>query len=206
MKIKHLVKHVVKHLVNIIKFFMMFIFQLLVTVLGIFLIPMFMFRQESFECEHKDSLPNKRFKDKFFDNIFGNTEDGNLGDKPYKQKFSKLTFLTNYNWCAFRNPVHNLALKMGVNEVITDYKWVGNRYTEDRIGREGFVYSTATGKSGKKYDMYRWCKLFFKNYGIEMNIGYKNFNIQDLNKHYRYSFTVSINPFKKFEPYRELKL
>ena len=194
-----------KHICNILKFFIMFIFQLVVTFIGIFIIPIFMFQQEEFECEHIDSRPNRRFKNKLFDSIFGNSEDGNDGDKPYKQKFSKLTWWTTYNWCAFRNTIHNLALRMGVNEVITDYKWSGNRYTEDRIGREGFVYSVATGESGKTYSMYRWCKLFYKDYGIEMNIGYKNFNIQELNKHYKYSFTVSINPVKKFEPYKQVK-
>jgi len=62
-----------------------------------------------------------------------------------------------------------------------------------------FVYSRAYGASGETYDMYRWCKLFYKDRGIEMNIGYKNFNIGEIPKYYRYSFTVSINPFKKFE-------
>ena len=179
----------------------MFIFQLVVTAIGWILIPLFMFRQEEFECEHTESRPNRRFKDKWFDAIFGNSEDGNDGDKPYKQKFTELTWLTTYNWAAFRNPIHNLALKMGVDDFIEDYKWIGNRYTEDRIGREGFVYSRAYGTKGT-YDMYRWCKLFYKDYGIEMNIGYKNFNIQEVNKKYRYSFTVSINPFKKFEKRR----
>jgi len=93
---------------------------------------------------------------------------------------------------------------MGVDEELVDYKWTGYRLTEDRIGREGFVHSTAIGKSGKKYEMVRWCKLWTKNRGIEFNFGYKNFNVQpnDLPKVYRYSFTVSINPIKKFEPAR----
>ena len=47
--------------------------------------------------------------------------------------------------------------------------------------------------------MFRYCKLFYKDYGIEFNFGYKNFNIEEINKQYKYSFTVSINPFKKFE-------
>lgn len=120
------------------------------------------------------------------------------GDKYYKAKTTP-SWWTTYNWCVNRNPIHNLALKMSVNEVITHYTWIGNRYTEDRIGREGYVYSEAIGISGKVYPMFRWCKLFTSTHGIELNIGYKNFNIQELNKHYKYSFTVSINPFKKFE-------
>lgn len=90
---------------------------------------------------------------------------------------------------------------MGVDEEIVDYQWKGEIDAEDRVGHEGFVHSTAIGKSGKKYQMWRWCKLWFSRYGIEMNIGYKNFNIQpkDLPKHYKYSFTVSVNPLKRFE-------
>lgn len=88
---------------------------------------------------------------------------------------------------------------MGVNETIINYTWVGNRYTEDRVGREGFVYSEAVGQSGKVYPMYRWCKLLYKTYGIEMNLGYKNFNITEFPKAYSYSFTIAFNPFKKFE-------
>jgi len=177
----------------------MFIFQLLVTVIGWFLIPLFMIRQEEFDCTNEASRPNRRFKDKWFDSIFGNSEDGNDGDIYYKEKYDSLNWWTTYNWCAFRNPIHNLALAMGVDEVITSYLWQGYRYTKDTVGHEGFVYSKATGESGKVYPMYRWCKLLYKDYGIEMNIGYKNFNIGDLNKHYKYSFTVSINPFKRFE-------
>jgi len=144
---------------------------------------------------------------------------------------------------------------MGVDDYIVDYKWSGYRYTEDRVGHEGFVISYATSASGKVYPMIRWCKLsktleiianiltyvffvlgmaisnvlIFLNYeiitmisnrtlilsgkyikysdwkwqyniGIECNIGYKNFNITQVPKFYKYSFTVSINPFKKFEP------
>jgi len=108
-------------------------------IIGWVLVPLFMTRQEKFECKHKDSRPNRRFKNKWFDSIFGNRDDGNDGDVYYKRKCAKLTWWTTYNWVAFRNPIHNLALKMGVDEVIKDYKWVGNRYTEDRIDREGFV-------------------------------------------------------------------
>lgn len=184
----------------------MFIFQLLITVVGVAVVPIGMTRMRWFSPEHKTSHGSfqREFKWKWFDNIFGNHEDG-LADIYYMQKYPKpykATWWRTYNWYAIRNPVHNLALWMGVNEVITDYVWKGNRYTADTIGREGFVYSVATGASGKKYPMYRWCKLFYKDYGIEMNLGYKNFNIRELGKHYKYSFTVSINPIKKFEPAR----
>lgn len=174
-------------------------------IIGIVLIPIALLFQEEFEPEHIESriLPdgtkNKRFKWTWFDAIWGNSEDGNCGDASYFNKFTKLGYWTELNWCAFRNPIHNLALKMGVDDYIVDYKWQGNRYTEDRIGKEGFVYSVATGSSGKRYEMVRWCKLWYKDYGIEMNIGYKNFNIQEVGRHYKYSWTVSINPFKKFE-------
>jgi hypothetical protein len=150
----------------ILESFIKLIFQLFMQLIGIFLIPIFLFRQEEFQPEHEcsrilpDGSKNKRFKDKWFDNIFGNSEDGNCGDSSYFNKYSKLGYWTELNWCAFRNPIHNLALKMGVDDYIVGYKWKGNRYTEDRIGREGFVYSIATGSSGKKYEMIRWCKLF----------------------------------------------
>jgi len=184
----------------------MFIFQLFMTVIGIFLIPVFMFRMVTFKPEHKDvQYPwQKEFKDKWFNDVFGNKEDG-IADVYYAKRYApspkeyKPTFWRTYNWLALRNPIHNLALKMGVDEDIIRVTWSGYRYTEDRIGREGFVHSIALGISGKKYHMWRWCKLWYKDIGIEMNIGYKNFNIQDVPKHYKYSFTISINPIKKFE-------
>lgn len=189
-----------KYIIFILKSFCMFIFQLFFSLMGIFIIPFFLKRVESFVCDHEDSFPSFRFKDKWIEKIFGNSEDGVDGDKPYKTKYNNnLNLWTRYNWVAFRNPIHNLALSMGVNETIISYSWVGNRYTEDKIGHEGFVYSEAIGASEKIYPMYRWCKILFKNYGIEANFGYKNFNIIDFPKFYKYSFTVSINPFKKFE-------
>jgi hypothetical protein len=189
-----------KYAIFVAKTLILFIFQLLITLVGMVLIPFFLKRTEAFECEHEESIPSIRFKDRWFDAIFGNCEDGLDGDAPYKAKYNGILNLwTRYNWVAFRNPIHNLALKMGVNEVITSYSWKGNRYTEDRVGHEGWCYSEATGESGTVYQMFRWCKLWFGSYGIEMNIGYKNFNITEVGKKYTYSFTVSINPFKKFE-------
>lgn len=188
---------------TILKYTLMFIFQLVMTLVGMIIIPLFMLRTEKFACEHDQSRPNRRFKDKWFDSIFGNREDGIDGDRPYKNQHNgKLTWWSTYNWVAIRNGIHNLSLRLGVDEEIVDYQWVGFRNTADTIGKEGFVHSTAIGKSGKKYQMWRWCKLWTGKYGIEMNIGYKNFNVQpkDLPKHYKYSFTVSINPFKQFEP------
>lgn len=188
-----------KHAWNITVILVMALFQLIMTVIGWVLVVPFLKRVEPFECEHEASRPNVRFKDKWIDSIFGNSEDGLGGDIYYKAKYKELNLWTRYNWVAHRNPIHNLALKMGVNEVIMDYNYIGNRYTEDRIGYEGFLYSEAKGISGRVYPMYRWCKLFYKNYGIEANLGYKNFNIKELGVKYKYSFTVSINPFKKFE-------
>jgi len=72
---------------TIVKYLFMFIFQLFITVVGIVLIPLFMLRTEEFEPEHKESMPNRRFKDKWFDSIFGNREDGIDGDGPYKAKY-----------------------------------------------------------------------------------------------------------------------
>ena len=187
-----------KHFKNIALILGLFIFQLFVTFLGILMIPFYMFSTEDFVCSHKESLPNKKFCNSWFDSIFGNSEDGLLGDVYYKAKTTP-SWWTTYNWCAFRNPIHNLALRMGANETIVNYTWVGNRYTEDRVGREGFVYSEALGESGKVYPMYRLCKLLYKTYGIEINLGYKNFNITEFPKAYSYSFTIAFNPFKKFE-------
>ena len=174
--------------------------QLVLIIVGIIFLPLVLTRVEAFDCLAIDSRPSVKFKDSWIDKIFGNTDDGLDGDTPYKSRKGINWWFDRYNWVALRNPIHNLALSMGVNEKIVSYVWLGNKYTEDRIGKEGFVYSEATGESGKVYPMYRWCKLFYKDYGIEMNIGYKNFCIQDLNIPYQYSFTISINPFKKFEP------
>ena len=230
----------------------LFVFQLVVTVIGWFLLLYFTHKVEPFECVSVDSRPTTKFKNPWIDFIFGNINDGLEGDAPYRAKYKgKLTWWTRYNWCALRNPINNLKLHMGVDEVVVDYKWEGFRYTEDRIGKEGFVYSEATGLSGEVYPMYRWCKLFktseviyniltfigscynyieqnvigvyklvkelllegtldtnrFKKFefawetgiGIEANIGYKNFNVVEVGKHYVYSFTVSVNPIKRFE-------
>lgn len=184
----------------IISTVLMFLFQTLMTLIGYFILPFFLKRVEPFEGSNEYSKEALRFKDKWIDYIFGNSEDGVDGDIYYKRKYDKLTLWTRYNWVALRNPIHNLALKQGVDETIVSYTWTGNRYTEDRIGREGYVHSVAVGESGKKYHMIRWCKLWYKGYGVECNIGYKNFNIKEVGKHYKYSFTVSINPFKRFEP------
>ena len=188
-----------KYAIFVVKTLILFIFQLLMTLVGMVFIPFFLKRTEAFECEHEESRPSIRFKDKWFDAIFGNREDGIDGDIYYIEKYQTFNLWTRYNWVAIRNPIHNLALKMGVDEVITSYTWKGNRYTEDSIGHEGYVYSEAIGLSGKVYPMIRWCRLWCCGYGIELNIGYKNFNVQELNQHYKYSFTVSVNPFKKFE-------
>jgi len=197
------------HIWNIAKFLVMFIFQLVITIIGWFVVPIGMLWMEEFRPTNagsKDMPFQKRFKWKWFDAIFGNIEDG-LADIGYINKYPapyKATWWRTYNWYAHRNPIHNLALAMGVNETIVTYNWVGRVDTEDTIGREGFVYSRAIGVSGKNYDMYRWCKLWSKTHGIEMNIGFKNFNVNvnHLPKKYVYSFTVSVNPFKKFEPAR----
>ena len=197
-----------KHIKNLTTFFFMFILQIVLTITGWFVVPIGMLFMETFQPLNLTSRYKwqKRFKWKWFDSIFGNKEDG-IADIYYTKKYApfpkdyKPTFWRTYNWLAFRNPIHNLALKMGVQDVIVGYIWQGRVDTEDRIGHEGFVYSEAIGKSGKRYPMYRWCKLWFKDIGIEMNIGYKNFNVhkEELPKFYRYSFTISINPFKRFE-------
>jgi len=198
------------HIWNIAKFLVMFIFQLIMTIIGWFVIPIGMLWMEEYVPSNRTSVlvPNqKRFKWKWFDAIWGNSEDG-IADIYYVKKYVndvskyEATWWRTYNFMALRNPIHNLALAMGVHDFIDDYKWKGNRYTEDRIGHEGFVWSTAIGVDGTEYHMYRWCKLWTKTHGIELNIGYKNFNIGKLPKYYKYSFTVSINPFKKFEPAR----
>ena len=189
-----------KYIKFTVKVVVLLLFQMLMTVIGWVVIPFFLKRVEEFDCEH--GYRTVRFRDKWFDNIFGNSEDGIDGDSYYYQKIGgreNCNLWTRYNWVAFRNPIHNLALSQGVNEVIVAHTWHGNRYTEDRIGHEGYCYSVATGESGREYKMIRWCKLWNSSHGIEFNFGYKNFNIQEVNKHYKYSFTVSVNPFKKFE-------
>lgn len=221
----------------IIKTIVLFLFQSLVTVVGWIIIPVFLKRVEEFDCTN--GYRTYRFKDKWFDDIFGNSEDGIDYDVYSLEKLGgidKINLWTRYKWCAHRNPIHNLALHMGVNEEIVGYSWHGNRYTEDRVGHEGFVYSEAIGVSGKVYPMIRWCKLskvaeyisntlrliwyvcvyvyrflrigdfekfgftYVHNVGVEMNIGYKNFNVQEVPAKYSYSFTVSFNPLKRFEP------
>ena len=189
--------------ITILWYILKFIFQIVMTIVGIVVIPLFLFRTEHFTCEHKESMPARRFKDKWFDSIFGNREDGIDGDKPYKEQHNyKLNWLTTYNWVAIRNGIHNLSLRLGVNEEIVSYKWVGRVDTADTIGKEGYVHSIATGKSGKKYQMWRYAKLWYKDRGLLINIGYKNFNVKpkDLPKLYKYSFTLCISPLKQFHP------
>ena len=128
-----------KHIYNIALILCLFVFQLLVTVIGMVLVPFFLHRTEPFECEH--GFKTYRFKDKWFDAIFGNSEDGVDGDIYYREKYQTFNLWTRYNWVALRNPIHNLALKMGVNEVIVSYTWKGNRYTEDSVGHEWWVVS-----------------------------------------------------------------
>jgi len=224
-----------KYLVFVLKTLVLLVFQLLMTVVGMLILPLFLKRVEEFECTNETSRPALRFKDKWIDAVFGNIEDGVDGDIYYRRKYEKLDMKTRYNWVAIRNTIHNLALSMGVNEVISSYVWAGNRYTEDRVGKEGWCYSEAIGESGKVYMMFRWCQMFkiseivrnimsfiaytvmyvytavrtkhldkfsytyLRNVGIECFLGYKNFNIKEVGVLYKYSFTVSINPIKKFE-------
>ena len=193
-----------KYVVFVLKSIVLWVFQGLVTVIGWMVIPFFLTRVEEFDCLH--GYRTFRFKDKWFDNIFGNYEDGIDYDVYSLEKLGgkeKLNLWTRYKWCAYRNSVHNLALRMGVNEKIVEYTWKGNRYTEDRVGCEGWLYSEAKGESGKVYPLFRWCKMWLPGRGVEFGIGYKNFNIKEVPAFYTYSFTVSINPFKKFEPGRE---
>lgn len=77
-------------LLTITWYIIKFVFQLLMTVVGIILIPLFLFCTTEFECEHESSRPNHRFKNKWFDAIFGNKEDGIDGDKPYKAKYENI--------------------------------------------------------------------------------------------------------------------
>ena len=206
-------------------FWMLKLKHLVFELLGYFIILWNIKKVEPFNCTHEESRPNVKFTNEWVDSIWGNKEDGLDGDKPYKQKFSELTLWTRYNWTAIRNSIHNMALTDGVHEKIIDFVLIGDEEVQDRIGKEGEQYSIAYGESGRKYEMYRKCKIsptatkiargYYKiksmifgseyddkrQYGLEYTIGYKNINVNrnELNKFYEYSFTISWNPIKKFE-------
>lgn len=172
------------------------ILQITIELIGLVLIPFFLFRTEPAEVDNDkarilpNGKPNRKFKDKWFDYIFGNKNDGIYGDWNYwfinKRKPS---YLNAYIWTAIRNPIHNLSLKMGVDDLIADYQ-------EYHLTKY-LVYSIATGTKGK-YRLLRYkrnYKFFGKCKHCDLYLGYKNFNVKgkELPAYFQYQFAIKLN-------------
>jgi hypothetical protein len=202
------------HIPQVLWIVVKFLLQLVVTVMGMAVIPLFNHRVKKslVHSPYNEHVANV-YKDGWLDRVFGNNDDGVDGDGPYYEKdltkwlYSKGNvgrWMARYIWSAWRNPVHNLKQTMGVNESIVEYNYVGRWDTSDRVGYEGAVYSEAIGESGYVYPMYYVNYRYFgTRFGFTANIGYKNFNVDPgklpWSKPRGYSFTVAINPIKQFE-------
>ena len=193
-----------KHSKLIIFEMILFIFQsvfkllsiLILSLIGMILIPIFLLRTEPFDTINPlaKTLPNgeknRRFKDKWFDSIWGNEDDGIYGDINYWNKhFHKPSFLSAYIWTAIRNPVHNFTKRIGVNTTIV-------RYDVYRFG--SLIYSKAYGVNNKVYPMIRFKKTWESGKWTDIYIGYKNFNVNKVPKHYTYQFSMKFNFLRGF--------
>ena len=170
--------------------------ELVVTLIGMILIPLFLFRTEEFEPVYMNAriLPNgkrnMRFKDKWFNSIWGNDEDGIYGDSNYlKNNFHKPSFLSAYVWTAIRNPINNLSKRLGVDDYIITYE-------EHKLG--SLVYSEAYSASNKVYPLLRFKKIWSNGKWTDIYIGYKNFNVTKVPKHYTYQFGLKFNVLRGF--------
>jgi len=168
---------------------------LLLIILGILLISIFLFRTEEFNTLNPNAriLPNgkknRKFKDRWVDNIFGNEDDGLFGDDNYwKNNYHKPSFWSAYNWAALRNPLHNFTKKIGVNAYIT-------RYDVYKYG--SLIYSKAYDINDKTYQMIRFKKIWKNNKRTDIYIGYKNFNINKVPAYYIYQFSMKFNILRK---------
>ena len=177
------------------------------------------------DCLNATSNPSTKFKDKWIDAVWGNDDDGLDGDIYYLTMHvdHKRNFFTRFNWLVFRNPVHNLGLKLGFNGYVTSIKQFLIPLNNSKIPKVNLTLDNLTNvhkcnytnrlKNTKdaqgfeyvlvneSYPLYRLrLKYPFINYGIKANIGWKNWNVdQGCGKHYRYTFTFLINPFAKFK-------
>lgn len=199
---------------ELILIFVKWLIKLAITIIGYFIIPVaLLFETKDFQPINKRTNPlNHRLHPLFY--WWDNEDDGIDGNYGWQNEHCKSaqeakSFWKRYIWLAWRNPVHNFSKRIGVNETIIAYD-NSNGYSKvkDKIGREGHLYSVATGKSGKKYHMYYicigWYELipFWKtDKGIRILLGYKNFNIDKnkLPKKYNYAFTVVFTLFKTFK-------
>jgi len=170
--------------------------ELITTLIGMILIPFFLFRTEPFIPAHKNAriLPNgkrnRKFKDTWFNSIFGNNEDGIFGNSNYwRNNFSKQSFISAYVWTAIRNPIHNLSKRLGVYDTII-------RYEKYKFG--SLIYSKAYGTSGKVYPLLRFKKVWGNNKWTDCYIGYKNFNVTKVPKHYAYQFGMKCDILRGF--------
>jgi len=211
-----------KHIKNTFIILSLFIIQLLAMIISPIIvgIALMLNRIETKNnCINSTSNPSTKFKDRWIDSIWGNDDDGLDGDIYYLKDHVKFkrNFFTRFNWLVFRNPVHNLGLKLGFNGVAIKHigfrKTFNNSICETKVfnndfkncldskkDKQGFEYTEVYDKHNKMYPMYRlrW-KYPFVNYGLKCNIGWKNWNVHKVNSYYRYTFTLLINPFKKFK-------
>lgn len=218
-----------KHLINLVKIINVFLITLIFMVISPIVVSIALLLnriEEKNDCINSTSNPNHKFKDKWIDTIWGNDNDGIDGDIYYLQYHvnNKRNFWTRFNWTVLRNPVHNLSLKLGFNGKLEYVRILRLPFRNAKFSRLNVVLNKDQMKTNsciykneldskkekqgfeyievnKKYPMYRirW-KYPFLNRGLKVNLGWKNWNIdQGCDVDYHYTFTFTINPFKKFE-------
>ncbi len=195
-----------KHIVNITKILGVFIVNLIATVIGFIILPIaVLFRENTINKESESN--QEKFAWNWVDKIWGNEYDG-FGDKYYRRDYPVDTYWSRLNWCMLRNPTHNLAIRMGVNnKVIVKSVISGNPHvTDDPCDKNmGLKFQECWDDEGNYYPMYYYCQMwrnivpFYKgDRGFRLLMGYKNFCVQELDEVYKYGCVCVMTPFKMF--------
>lgn len=195
-----------KHILNIIVILALFIVSLFFTVIGFLILPIaVLFREKTISLNETSN--QEKFKWKWVDKIYGNKYDG-FGDIYYKRDYPIDTYWSRLNWCMLRNPTHNLAISMGVdNKAIVKSEIYGNpNVTDDPfIENTGLKFQECWDSDGRYYPMYYYCIMwrqiipFYKgDRGFRLLVGYKNFCVKELNEVYEYGCVCTVTPFKLF--------
>ncbi len=197
-----------KHIINILNILLLFIVSLFFTLIGFLILPIAVFFRTDTTNLNSGSNQEK-FSLSWIDFIYGNKYDG-FGDIYYKRDYPIDTYWSRLNWCMLRNPTHNLAIWLGVdNKIIVKTLIHGNPNVTDDPSEEneGLKFQEAWDSNNAYYPMYYYCKLWrniipFNLYkgdrGFRLLLGYKNFCIKELNISYEYGFVCVITPFKMF--------
>ena len=217
-----------KHILNISKILLYFFIEILAISVSPIIVGIALLLnriEDKTDCLNSTSNDSTKFKDKWIDAIWGNDDDGLDGDIYYltRQVDYKRNFFTRFNWVVFKNPVHNLGLKIGFNGFIVSIKQFMIPLNNSNIPKvnltlnnlikahkcnylnrlknikdsQGFEYIVVNND----YPSYRLIlKYPLINYGIRINIGWKNWTIgQKCNVRYNYTLSFLINPFTKFK-------